>query len=175
MSSASHKEMIAVWFSCGAASAVAAKITLARYKDHATVRVVNTPVKQEHPDNFRFLQDVQEWLGVEIEYAFNPKYLSCSCVDVWNDAQYMSGVGGAPCTRELKKKSRELWEDAFRPDYHVLGFTADEKKRHDRFYRFERANILPVLNRCWHYKSGMLQDTFRCSHRIARNVSPRIP
>ena len=137
--------MIVVWFSCGAASAVAAKKTIEKYGDDAVIRVVNSPVKEEHPDNFRFLHDVEKWLGVDIEFAFNPKYLSCSCKDVWSDAQYMSGVNGAPCTRELKKTPRQLWEDVNKPDYHVLGFTADEKRRHDNFYMFERANIIPVL------------------------------
>jgi len=64
---------IVVWFSCGAASAVAAHETIRRYGDLYKIRVVNNPVKEEHADNLRFLLDVQEWLGVEIESAVNPK------------------------------------------------------------------------------------------------------
>lgn len=51
--------MIAVWFSCGAASAVAAKLTVQQYGRNE-VRVINCPVAEEHEDNLRFLRDVQE-------------------------------------------------------------------------------------------------------------------
>ena len=57
----------------------------------------------------------------------------------------MSGVAGAPCTTELKKNARYLWEKENKPDYHVLGFTFDEVKRHERFIISERENVLPVL------------------------------
>lgn len=139
------KETIVVWFSCGAASAVAAKRTLDKFGEVANVRVVNNPVDEEHEDNKRFLRDVEEWLGVEVEYATNPKYQKPSCVDVWNDRKFMSGVGGAPCTLELKKIARQEWEKRNAPDWHVLGFTADEKARSDRFMMTERENLLPVL------------------------------
>jgi hypothetical protein len=57
----------------------------------------------------------------------------------------MSGIAGAPCTQELKKKARQEWEAKNHFDYMVLGFTADERKRHDRFVLTERSNALPVL------------------------------
>ncbi len=49
------------WFSCGAASAVATKIAL----KEATGEVViaYTEVKEEHPDNKRFLAECEEWFG----------------------------------------------------------------------------------------------------------------
>ena len=59
--------------------------------------------------------------------------------------KYISGVLGAPCTQELKKKARQEWETNNPHDYIVLGFTSDEKKRHDRFILTERQNVLPVL------------------------------
>ena len=55
---------IVVWFSCGAASAVAAKRTIEKYGHIYNVRVVNNPVAEEHPDNKRFLKDIEKWLGV---------------------------------------------------------------------------------------------------------------
>jgi hypothetical protein len=57
----------------------------------------------------------------------------------------MSGPLGAPCTLELKKKARQQWEKENHADWHVLGFTHDEKNRHDRFVLTERENVLPVL------------------------------
>jgi len=136
---------IAVWFSCGAASAAAAKLTLERYGAYHDVRIVNNPVAEEHADNRRFLSDVQAWLGVPIETAVNPKYPEGRCADVWRDRQFMSGVKGAPCTQVLKKEARQIWEAKHNPDMHVLGFTSEERKRHERFIMTERNNVLPVL------------------------------
>lgn len=141
--------MIAVWFSCGAASAVALKLTVSRYGVDQ-VRAVNNPVANEHPDNQRFLRDVEKWVGIEIEQAINPKYPSTDCVDVWEKRAAMSiivpGKGSiAPCTDELKKRARQEWEKINKPNWHVLGFTVDEKKRFERFVKFERENVLPIL------------------------------
>lgn len=138
-------EHIAVWFSCGAASAVAAKKTIERYGDTHKIRVLNNPIAEEDEDNQRFLADVQEWLGIEIESVVSSKYPDSSAVTVWNKRNFMSGPIGAPCTVELKKHARQEWERQNQCDWHVLGFTADEKKRHDRFVLTERSNVLPVL------------------------------
>ena len=143
------KGIIAVWFSCGAASAVALKLTVDKYGADR-VRAVNNPILNEHEDNRRFLIDVAEWVGVEIEDAQNPKYPTNDCVDVWDHRGAMSiivpGKGSvAPCTDKLKKDARYEWEKTNHADWHVLGFTADEKKRHERFVLTERENVLPVL------------------------------
>lgn len=130
--------MIAVWFSCGAASAVAAKKTIEKYGSTHEIRIINNPVKEEHEDNLRFLKDVELWLGKTIEFAINPKYPLNSAYDVWEKKKYMSGVMGAPCTFELKKKARQIWENENKPEHHVLGFTYDEIKRHNRFVERER-------------------------------------
>jgi len=136
---------IVVWFSCGAASAVAAKLTLEKYGEGNEVRVVNQPIAEEHPDNRRFLEDVSKWLGQEIEISLNPKYPDASCVEVWEDRKFMSSPHGAPCTLELKKNARIEWEKENSPDFHVLGFTKEEQSRSERFRRFERENLLEVL------------------------------
>lgn len=139
------KETIAVWFSCGAASAVAAKLTLQQYGAVCNVRVLNNPVLEEDRDNVRFLHDVEIWLGVEIETVINHKYPSCSAVDVWDKRSYMSGNEGAPCTLELKKIARQQFEMDNDIDWHVLGFTAGEESRFCNFQERERRNTLPVL------------------------------
>lgn len=137
-------ERIAVWFSCGAASAVAAKLTLERFPD-ADVHIVNNPVLEEDEDNYRFLCEVEQWLGVTIETAVNSSYPAASAVEVWSKRKFMSGPTGAPCTIELKKRARQEWEAANPVDWHVLGFTVDEKDRHERFVLSERSNVIPVL------------------------------
>lgn len=136
---------IVVWFSCGAASAVAAKKTIEKYGKDNHVVVVNTPIKEEDEDNRRFLKDISKWIGQDIFTAINPKYPNSSAVEVWEDRKYMSGIKGAPCTGELKKQARYYWEEMNKPDWHVLGFTANEKKRHDRFVLTEVDNVIPVL------------------------------
>lgn len=138
-------DVIAVWFSCGAASAVAAKETLRRYGHIARIRVLNNPVKEEDSDNRRFLADVSEWLGVQIETVTNPAWPDASANTVWSKRGGMAFRHGAPCTVELKKRARQLWEQDNHVDWHVLGFTADEQPRHDRFVLTERDNVLPVL------------------------------
>ncbi len=136
---------IVVWFSCGAASAVAAKQTIERYGERCQVRVVNNPVIEEDEDNRRFLIDVQAWLGIEIEIAINPKFPNCSARETWEDKKFMAGNRYAPCTEQLKKHARQHWENENHHDFLVLGFTAEEKRRFDRFKLTERDNILPIL------------------------------
>jgi len=138
-------QMIAVWFSSGAASAVAAKLAVERYGKTNPVRLVNNPVREEDIDNLRFLHDVERWIGVEVEFAYNPEYPQGSAVKVWDRRGGMAFPHGAPCTISLKKHARQHWENINKPDWHVLGFTADERRRHERFVLTERANVLPVL------------------------------
>lgn len=138
-------ESIAVWFSCGAASAVAAKKTIEKYGDTHTIRIVNNPVLEEDLDNLRFLKDVEKWLGITIEQAVNSKFPNASAREIWAKKRYMAGVAGAPCTKELKKEARYQWEKNNKVDWHVLGFTVDEKSRYNRFILTERPNVLPVL------------------------------
>ena len=136
--------MIAVWFSNGAASAVALKLALDIY-GHAEVRAVNNPVIEEDEDNLRFQRDVSRWLGVEIERAVNPVYPDSSAVQVWWWRRAMSFTHGAPCTIHLKKQARQHWEATNKADWHVFGFTAEEQNRHNKFVRSERENVLPLL------------------------------
>ena len=136
--------MIAVWFSCGAASAAALKLTLERFPGE-DVRAVNQPIAEEHPDNRRFLADVAEWCGVKIETFTNPKFPHASAEQTWAQRKAMVFPHGAPCTVHLKKEARQEWERINRPDWHVLGFTADERDRHQRFVEGERENVIPVL------------------------------
>lgn len=145
-----NRGMIAVWFSCGVASAVAAKRTIERYGSTHEIRVINNPVAEEDEDNRRFLRDVERWIGQEIEEAKNPQYPSASAEDVWRERRYMAGIEGAPCTVELKKYARQAWEalNLFNfslDNWLVLGYTVEEQDRHDLFLLTERPNLLPVL------------------------------
>lgn len=139
-------DLIVVWFSCGAASAVALKLTVDTYGIDR-VRAMNQPIVEEGEDNRRFARDVGDWCGIEIEEFSNPKYPSNSAVDVWDHRGAMVFPHGAPCTRHLKKDARYLFESGnWRPDWHVFGFTADERSRYENFRITERDNLLPILH-----------------------------
>lgn len=141
----SKKQTIAIWFSCGAASAVAAYLTNKKYGKTHNILIINNPVKEEHEDNLRFLKDVEKWIGLTIIEAKSKEYPSASIVEVFDKRKYISGVNGAPCTMILKKQARYEFELKNNIDWHVLGFTIDEISRHEKFTKFERENVLPIL------------------------------
>jgi hypothetical protein len=120
-------DRVLVWFSCGAASAVAAKRAVAKYP-HAEILYCDT-LAYEHPDNPRFLRDVEGWIGKPIKLLKSEKYTDI--FDVFHKTGWLVGVGGARCTTELKKNVRKKYQ---RPgDLHIFGLTADEAGRIDRF------------------------------------------
>lgn len=160
-------DTIAVWFSNGAASAVAAKKTIELYGGICTIRVINTPIAEEDPDNKRFCKDVEQWLGIKIESATNSKYPNSSCIEVWGDRRYMSGVKGAPCTAILKKEARYQWEKNNHCDWLVMGFTIEETERYQSFVLTERDNTLDVLG-------GLLLTKEDC-FEIVNDAGIRLP
>ena len=142
----SRQMKIAVWFSCGAPSAVAAKLTVDAYRwSNAEVLVCNNPVREEGEDNRRFLRDEGEWIGQPIIEITHPQFPRASVEEVWDHEKAMVFPHGAPCTRILKRGARQLWERDHPIDWHVLGFTLEEQARHDRFVLTERSNVIPVL------------------------------
>lgn len=94
---------IAVWFSCGAASAVAAKMTIDKYGKDYRVLVVNNPIKEEDEDNVRFKKDVEQWIGQSIIEAINPEFPNASICEVFDRKKYMSGVGGGAMYSNAKE------------------------------------------------------------------------
>lgn len=122
------EKRILSWFSCGAASAVAAKLAIDKYGDKVEVVYCNT-LAYEHPDNKRFMDDVSKWIGREIKIIGSEKYTDI--YDVFEKTGWLVGPGGARCTTELKKIPRKKYQ---RPDdIHVFGFTSEEKHRVARF------------------------------------------
>lgn len=114
---------VVVWFSCGAASAVAAKTAIAKY---GAVEVVYCDTsKSEHEDNPRFMADVAAWIGQPIKVICSEKYADID--EVFEKRRYMSGIKGAICTVEMKKVPRFKYQEA--DDLNVFGFTADEENR----------------------------------------------
>jgi hypothetical protein len=117
-----------VWFSCGAASAVAAKLAVDTYGVGCEVVYCDT-MGAEHPDNARFFADVERWIGRPITVIRSETFPSVD--SVFERTRYMSGIKGARCTVEMKKIPREAFQRT--DDIHVFGYTSDETKRADSF------------------------------------------
>jgi len=114
-------------FSCGAASAVATKLALAKYSAEHDVVIHYSDTRSEHPDNERFLRECEAWFGRPVERLSSERYHDVW--DVWTKRRMLiSGARGfAPCTDELKRMTAEM---AQRPgDIIVMGYTAEEEKR----------------------------------------------
>lgn len=124
-------------FSCGAASAVATKLTLAQ---HPKAEIINALLKNEHPDNRRFLADCEKWFGREVTVLRDEKY-GADIIQVFKKKQFMKGPGGAPCSSELKRKLLDKWKQP--GDIMVFGYTAEEADRLEDFR--ERNPDRPVL------------------------------
>jgi hypothetical protein len=126
-SAASAEPIIVARFSCGAASAVAAKMAIERYGNR--VDIVNAFLSAEHPDNRRFLADCEKWFGYTITVLRDTDY-GADPLKVWWAKRFIAGKDGAPCSKLLKGKIL----DTYRPlAPMVLGYTADEAHRLDRF------------------------------------------
>tara|TARA_R110000744_G_scaffold146693_1_gene259566 strand:- start:2772 stop:3512 length:741 start_codon:yes stop_codon:yes gene_type:complete len=123
---------VLAWFSCGAASAVAAKMAIEKHGDAVDVLYCDT-MADEHPDQQRFFDDAQEWLGVPIIRLKTEGYDSVD--DVFEKHRFMSSPYGAKCTVVMKKMPRFAYQTV--DDVHVFGLTADEP---GRIARFEQAN-----------------------------------
>ena len=130
------------WFSCGAASAIATKLALAK---HDNCVIVNQDTGSEHPDNERFKTECQEWYGQEIITIKSEKYKDIW--DVFQKTRYLVGVGGARCTSELKRKVAEEFINHFE-DREIFGYTVEEKARMERFkeHNTERIIETPLID-----------------------------
>ena len=116
-----------LWFSAGAASAVAAKLVLA--ENHPNVVVAYVDTGAEHEDNKRFIADCEKWFDTSIVMLKSDKYLDTW--DVWEKTRFLVSPQGARCTTELKKKVRQAFE--LPTDIQTFGYTIEEQHRADRF------------------------------------------
>jgi len=125
------------WFSCGAPSAVASKLAKPDV-------IVYCEVKEEHPDNMRFLRDCEKWFGQKVLILGNDEY-GRSAREVWRRTRFLVGPTGARCTTELKKKVRQQFQKP--DDVLVMGYAADELGRIERFreQNAEGHNLWPIL------------------------------
>lgn len=129
-------------FSCGAASAVATKLAIAKYGRDRVVITYSDP-GSEHPDNRRFLSECERWFGLPITVLKSEVFRDTW--DVWEKERFIVSRNGAPCTGLLK---REPTYSFYRPDdILVFGYTVEEKKRAESFRRqnFEITLETPLI------------------------------
>lgn len=124
-----------LWFSSGAASAVAVKLALAGL-DGADVAIARIVIDNEHPDNERFTADCEAWYGRLIVRLRSNEYRDVD--DVIERRRFLASPAGAPCSVELKKRVREDFQQA--GDVQYFGFDLTEQDRAERF----RAHNLEV-------------------------------
>jgi hypothetical protein len=130
-------------FSCGAASAVAAKLTLAQHPDAI---LVNAFIKNECEDNRRFLADCERWLGRTVTVLRDQKY-GADVITVFRTVGYIKGPNGASCTSRIKRGLLRTFEQP--GDVLVLGFTAEEQERYDDWLQDwpDRPIMAPLIER----------------------------
>lgn len=130
-------------FSCGAASAVATKMTLAKFLRDQVVITYSDP-GSEHPDNARFLADCQAWFDHPITILRNSGYRDTW--DVFKRERYLVGQNGAPCAGLLKREPTYYFQQP--GDVIVFGYTKEERGRADRFRatNFEQPIMTPLID-----------------------------
>jgi len=153
---------VLVHFSCGAASATAAKYAVEKYPDCELI--LCDTLKYEHPDNKRFFNDVQIWLNKDIKILKSKKYTDI--YDVFDKTGWLIGPAGARCTAELKRNVRKEYQRD--GDIHILGLTYDEQ---DRIALFEDNN--PELNLEWILDENKL--TKKDCYKVIQDAGIELP
>jgi 3'-phosphoadenosine 5'-phosphosulfate sulfotransferase (PAPS reductase)/FAD synthetase len=118
-------------FSCGAASAVATKIAISKFRDCGVPIVIRRVyLAREHEDNERFLKDCEKWFDMPIVTESDPVY-GGDAHKVWQKVRFILSPSGAACTRLLKREPGERFRRE--GDLDVFGFTSEEQERLDLF------------------------------------------
>ena len=123
-------ERVVIWFSAGVTSAVSAQIVVEKFSGALPIKLVNCDTGSEDEDNYRFMDDVADWLGLDLEVISSEKY--GSTFDVYKSARFFKNQYGARCTLELKKLPRRDYEN-LRTDLQVFGYDSGEQDRANRF------------------------------------------
>lgn len=108
------------WFSCGVASAV----TCLMRPDWDWVYI---GIKSAHPDNERFINEIEQKAGKQIHCVESKK--AVDQFEVIKQTRYINGPAGAACTRVLKREVREAMNLT---GMQAFGYTIEERHRAER-------------------------------------------
>lgn len=141
------------WISAGVSSFIASY--LAKDVDE----YIYIDIENQHPDSMRFIKDCEKALGKPIK-ILKSEYASVE--NVIRKAKYINGVHGAPCTKVLKRKVRQEWENEHKvPLTYVWGFDCNERNRANRiretYFEFEHEFPLIDNNLTKEEAHGMLE------------------
>jgi hypothetical protein len=133
------------WFSTGVSSAVATKL-----EANELDQILYTHIDDQHPDSLRFVKDCEQWFGKQIIILQSP--LKSVEAAIRKNGKYIAGPGGAACTRALKRRVRQKWEQenvALMPIEYIWGFDYDERHRADRVLQTmpEYAHRFPLIEK----------------------------
>ena len=129
-------------FSCGAASAVATKLAIAKY---GTVEIYYNNPGSEHADNVRFIQDCEKWFGQKVNILKSEKYSNVD--EVFEARRFLVSNRGAPCTSEMKRiPGDSVWTFGC---VEIYGYTVEEKHRVAKWREnnFERTIECPLVDK----------------------------
>jgi 3'-phosphoadenosine 5'-phosphosulfate sulfotransferase (PAPS reductase)/FAD synthetase len=114
-------------FSCGATSAVATKLALAKHREGEII-ITRSDTGSEHPDNERFMADCEKWFGHPVVVQKSKRFKDT--FDVWETERFITSARGSSCTDELKRIPSEAM--IRRGDTLVFGYNLGEEKRAER-------------------------------------------
>jgi hypothetical protein len=159
---------VIVWFSRGAASAIAAKLAVAEYPPatwgkRLIIAYCDTS-KSENEDGNRFQSQIERWIDYPITTITSEKYATVD--EVFEQRRYMSGPHGAICTTEMKKVPRLKFQEA--DDLHLFGYTLDEDHR---IGEFEKHN--PELLLRWILRERFVRK--KDCYRILQSAGIELP
>lgn len=121
------KKLKVCWISAGVSSFIAGYLVRDTVDEFLYI-----PIKDQHEDSDRFIEDCEKALGRPIKPIKSEEY---SCVgDVVRTFRFIVSPYGAKCTEVLKKRVRKKWEWEHR-DYditYVWGMDLNEQHRADR-------------------------------------------
>lgn len=116
---------IICWFSGGITSAAACIKAIEKYGEK-NISVLFLDTRNEHYDSYRFLEDFEKALGIDIERIHNDNYETIEAV--WYKHNSLNVAKGAICSSELKSKMRQKIEKERSFDAQVFGFEYDKKE-----------------------------------------------
>jgi len=133
------------WFSTGASSAVATKLVADELDG-----ILYTHIDDQHPDSLRFVKDCEQWFGKRITILQSP--LKSVEGAIRKNGRYINGPSGAVCTRTLKRRVRQKWEQeniALFPMEYIWGYDYDEQHRAERVVQSlpEHTHRFPLIER----------------------------
>jgi 3'-phosphoadenosine 5'-phosphosulfate sulfotransferase (PAPS reductase)/FAD synthetase len=141
------------WVSGGAASAVACWLALqkAREEGKEVPRFVRIDPLSEHEDTERFVKDLADGFGENIETISIHQYgaegfADCkSHFDILRKVRYINGPAGAPCTRLLKREVRKRFEVEQMVNSHIWGFCKGEEARVEKMKAQAGFHYFPLI------------------------------